>query len=107
MPLGLRLKAPTPSTSSLHSSTSEQEPDTLHSQALSPTKLKVTRQSTKPPPVSPKPGTPPPPIVEDVCLKWSGHHTNMQSSFPHLLLKEQYVDATLVAEGQSLKCHRV
>lgn len=94
MPLELRLKAPP-----------EQEP-ILQSQPLSPTKLKVTRQATKPPQPSPKPATPEPPN-EEVCLRWNSHHSNMQSSFPSLLLKEQYVDATLVAEGQSLKCHRV
>ncbi|XP_018569988.1 longitudinals lacking protein, isoforms F/I/K/T-like isoform X2 [Anoplophora glabripennis] len=94
MPLEQRLKAP-----------QEQEP-ILQSQPLSPTKLKVTRQSTKPPQPSPKPRTPEPPN-EEVCLRWNSHHSNMQSSFPSLLMREQYVDATLVAEGQCLKCHRL
>ncbi|KAJ8953714.1 hypothetical protein NQ314_007324 [Rhamnusium bicolor] len=83
----------------------EQEP-VLQSQPLSPTKLKVTRQTAKPPQPSPKPPTPEPPN-EEVCLRWNSHHSNMQSTFPNLLLREQYVDATLVAEGQTLKCHRL
>lgn len=97
MPLEQRLKSPA------IPSTSEQE-QILHSHPLSPTKLKVTRQ-TKPKEPSPKPMSPPP--IEEMCLKWNSHHGNMQSMFPALLLKEQFVDATLVAEGQTLKCHRV
>lgn len=97
MPLEQRLKSP------VLPSTSEQE-QILHSHPLSPTKLKVTRQ-TKPKDLSPKPLSPPP--MEEICLKWNSHHGNMQSMFPALLLKEQYVDATLVADGQTLKCHRV
>ncbi|KAJ8984152.1 hypothetical protein NQ317_017803 [Molorchus minor] len=78
----------------------------LQSQPLSPTKLKVTRQTNKPPQPSPKPVTPEP-VNEEVCLRWNSHHSNMQSSFPNLLLREQYIDATLVADGQTLKCHRL
>ncbi|KAJ8917348.1 hypothetical protein NQ315_002370 [Exocentrus adspersus] len=94
MPLEQRLKTP-----------SEQEP-VLQSQPLSPTKLKVTRQSTRPVLSLPKPITPEPPN-EEVCLRWNSHHSNMQSSFPSLLVREQYVDVTLVAEGHSLRCHRL
>lgn len=97
MPLEQRLKVP------VGLSTSDQE-QILHSHPLSPTKLKVTRQ-TKPRELSPKPLTPPP--MEEICLKWNSYNGNMQSMFPTLLLKEQYVDATLVAEGQTLKCHKV
>lgn len=97
MPLEQRLKSP------ILPSTSEQE-QFLHSHPLSPTKLKVTRQS-KPKEHSPKPFTPLP--AEEICLKWNSHHGNMQSMFPALLLKEQYVDVTLVADGKTLKCHRV
>lgn len=97
MPLEQRLKVP------VIPSTAEQE-QILHSHPLSPTKLKVTRQS-KPREPSPKSLTPPP--IEEICLKWNSYNGNMQSMFPTLLMKEQYVDATLVAEGQTLKCHRV
>ncbi|CAH1115312.1 unnamed protein product [Psylliodes chrysocephalus] len=102
MPLGLRLKSPLPVLPP------EPTEPVLQSQPLSPTKLKVTRQA-KPSLPSPKPPTPPPPPppIEEVCLKWNSHHSNMQHTFPSLLLREQYVDATLVAEGQTLKCHRV
>ncbi|XP_025833518.1 uncharacterized protein LOC108743322 isoform X2 [Agrilus planipennis] len=85
----------------------------LHSQPLSPTKLKVTRQATaKTPkfqPIAPKPteNITIPPASEEVCLRWNSHHNNMQTSFPYLLKREQFVDVTLVAEGQMIKCHRV
>ncbi|KAJ8956243.1 hypothetical protein NQ318_014975 [Aromia moschata] len=87
------------------SKNSTEEP-VLQSQPLSPTKLKVTRQGSRPSQSSPKPVTPDPPN-EEVCLRWNSHHSNMQNTFPNLLLREQYVDATLVAEGQTLKCHRL
>ncbi|CAH1994410.1 unnamed protein product [Acanthoscelides obtectus] len=114
MPLEKRLRAPTP-TASTSTAPSQPEP-VLHSQPLSPTKLKVTRQAARPgsaaqqsPRPTPPPPTPPPaaPPPQDVCLRWNTHHTNMQTTFPSLLLKEQYVDATLVADGQTIKCHRV
>lgn len=47
------------------------------------------------------------PQVDEVCLRWNSHHSNMKTSLPTLLGREQYVDCTLVAEGKSLKCHRV
>ncbi|XP_076255945.1 uncharacterized protein LOC143193556 isoform X4 [Rhynchophorus ferrugineus] len=78
----------------------------LQSQPISPTKLKVTRQSVKPHIHNTKTSSSAIPI-DKVCLKWDSHHTNMQSAFPSLLLKEQYVDATLVSEGKTLKCHRI
>lgn len=43
----------------------------------------------------------------EVCLRWNSHHTNMQTAFPTLMDNEQYVDVTLAAEGNILKCHRV
>lgn len=89
----------------------------LKSQPLSPTKLKVTRQSQSlftPKKQEPAPPPPPPPqpqqqqpVEEEVCLRWNSHHSNMQTSFPDLLQKEQYVDVTLASEGKMLKCHRV
>jgi hypothetical protein len=77
----------------------------LKSQPLSPTKLKVTRQSPK---AAPKVAEPPQsPVNEEMCLRWNSHHSNMQKAFPSILSKEQYVDVTLAAEGKTLKCHRV
>lgn len=70
----------------------------LQSLPLSPTKLKVTRQGSK----AYKSSEP-----SEVCLKWNSYNSNMQTVFPNLLTKEQYVDATLVSEGQMLKCHKV
>ncbi|CAG9862620.1 unnamed protein product [Phyllotreta striolata] len=98
MPLEQRLRAAPPDQS-------EPAEQVLQSQPLSPTKLKVTRQA-KPPqlsPLSPSLST----QTEEICLKWNSHHSNMQNTFPNLLLREQYVDATLVAEGQTLKCHKI
>jgi hypothetical protein len=77
----------------------------LKSQPLSPTKLKVTRQSPK---AAPKVAEPPQsPVNEEMCLRWNSHHSNMQKAFPSILSKEQYVDVTLAAEGKTLKCHRL
>ncbi|CAG9834067.1 unnamed protein product [Diabrotica balteata] len=103
MPLQQRLKNPASSTPP-----PESPEQVLQSQPLSPTKLKVTRH-VKPSAPSPVQLPPPPPTppIEEVCLRWNSHHSNMQTTFPTLLLREQYVDATLVAEGQTLKCHRV
>lgn len=44
---------------------------------------------------------------EEVCLRWNSHHNNMQTAFPFLLAREQYVDVTLSSEGQSIRCHKV
>lgn len=71
----------------------------LQSLPISPTKLKVTRQGGK--------GYHKSTEASEVCLKWNSYNSNMQTVFPNLLTKEQYVDATLVSEGQMLKCHKV
>ncbi|KRT81876.1 BTB domain-containing protein, partial [Oryctes borbonicus] len=49
----------------------------------------------------------PDPEADEVCLRWNSHHSNMKSTFPSLLHREQYVDVTLTSEGKSLKCHRL
>lgn len=108
MPLQKRLTA-------IASAGSSQEPEpqipTLKSQPLSPTKLKVTRQSASKSQQQleqPKPAEEvKKPIREEVCLKWNTHHSNLQTMLPALLNREQYCDVTLVAEGRSLKCHKV
>lgn len=87
----------------------------LKSQSISPTKLKVTRQqhtSLHGPRVVPREKIvererPKSPVNEEMCLRWNSHHSNMQTAFPSILSKEQYVDVTLAAEGKMLKCHRV
>nr|CAD7453523.1 unnamed protein product [Timema tahoe] len=43
----------------------------------------------------------------EVCLRWFTYQTNMQDALPIMLLNEQFVDVTLAAEGQSVKCHKV
>ncbi|KAL3271090.1 hypothetical protein HHI36_021587 [Cryptolaemus montrouzieri] len=77
---------------------------TLKSQPLSPTKLKVTRHAAA---AEEKIETPHTALLEEVCLRWNSHHSNMQTAFPSLLSKEQYCDVTLVADGKSLKCHKL
>ncbi|XP_044261462.1 uncharacterized protein LOC123009313 isoform X2 [Tribolium madens] len=76
----------------------------LKSQPLSPTKLKVTRQGPR---IVKPPEPPQSPVNEEMCLRWNSHHSNMQTAFPSILSKEQYVDVTLAAEGKTLKCHRL
>ncbi|KAF5272060.1 hypothetical protein FQR65_LT05042 [Abscondita terminalis] len=76
----------------------------LQTESLSPTKLKLTRNNNKSVPYKTTTDSLPP---DEVCLRWNSHHSNMQNCFPRLLEKEQYIDVTLIAEGQSLKCHRV
>ncbi|ENN75113.1 hypothetical protein YQE_08426, partial [Dendroctonus ponderosae] len=66
-------------------------------------RFQVTRQGKS----STQPLTSQVPPPQEVCLKWNTHHINMQSAFPTLLTKGQYVDATLVAEGRTLKCHKM
>ncbi|XP_066255478.1 uncharacterized protein [Euwallacea similis] len=84
-------------------STSHSNISPLHSLPLSPTKLKVTRQGKSVGPPNPAPTS----VPSQICLKWNSHHANMQTAFPNLLTREQYVDATLVSEGKTLKCHRM
>ncbi|XP_066144096.1 uncharacterized protein [Euwallacea fornicatus] len=84
-------------------STSHSNISPLHSLPLSPTKLKVTRQGKSVGPPNPVPTS----VPSQICLKWNSHHANMQSAFPSLLTREQYVDVTLVSEGKTLKCHRM
>ncbi|XP_044763159.1 neurobeachin-like isoform X2 [Coccinella septempunctata] len=108
MPLQQRLTA----ISSAQEAPEPEKPvQTLKSQPLSPTKLKVTRQSTsrsqQQQQQKPAGGEVQEPVKEEICLKWNTHHSNMQTAFPALLNKEQYCDVTLVAEGVSLKCHKL
>lgn len=46
-------------------------------------------------------------VVDEVCLRWNSHHSNMKTALPNILGREHYVDCTLAAEGKKLKCHRV
>lgn len=47
------------------------------------------------------------PSESEMCLRWNSHHSNMQTIFPNLLQNERYVDVTLAADGQLIKCHKV
>ncbi|CAL4063271.1 unnamed protein product, partial [Meganyctiphanes norvegica] len=41
------------------------------------------------------------------CLRWNNFQSNIASSFEALLDREELVDVTLTAEGESLKAHRI
>ncbi|XP_017774394.1 PREDICTED: protein jim lovell-like isoform X2 [Nicrophorus vespilloides] len=75
----------------------------------SPQTIKITRAAAMQQQLPPPP--PPPPEQEkepdEVCLRWNSHHTNMKSSFPSLLEREQYVDVTLCCEGKTIRCHKL
>ncbi|KAF5286566.1 hypothetical protein FQA39_LY16249 [Lamprigera yunnana] len=79
--------------------------EVLHTQPLSPTKLKLMKNKPCCSKGLARPFTYPP--SDEVCLRWNSHHSNMQNCFPRLLEKEQYVDVTVMAEGKTLKCHRM
>ncbi|XP_011301804.1 uncharacterized protein [Fopius arisanus] len=61
------------------------------------------------PPLQPQSSTSAPETQRspEVCLRWGFHHNNMQTSFPHFLNSEEFVDVTLACEGKSVKCHKV
>ncbi|XP_065584106.1 longitudinals lacking protein, isoforms F/I/K/T-like isoform X2 [Artemia franciscana] len=44
---------------------------------------------------------------QEFCLKWDMHHRTLISIFEELLVNETFVDVTLVAEGKSIRVHKV
>lgn len=66
-----------------------------------------TNHQSKKSNVSVTPSSSPPQQPLDVCLRWNSYYSNMQAVFPNLLTNEQFVDVTLAADGQSIKCHKV
>lgn len=44
---------------------------------------------------------------QQFCLRWDSFHSNMTSSFHSLRSEEEFVDVTLVAEGELIKAHRL
>lgn len=45
--------------------------------------------------------------VQEYCLRWNNHQSNLVSSFYDLRLGEDFVDVTLACEGQSVQAHKV
>lgn len=45
--------------------------------------------------------------MQQYCLRWKYHHSNLQTMFSQLLDREAFCDVTLACEGQTLRAHRV
>ncbi|XP_055301355.1 protein tramtrack, beta isoform isoform X2 [Sitodiplosis mosellana] len=45
--------------------------------------------------------------LQQYCLRWKYHHSNLQTMFSQLLDREAFCDVTLACEGQTLRAHRV
>lgn len=45
--------------------------------------------------------------LQQYCLRWKYHHSNLQTMFSQLLDRGCFCDVTLACEGQTIKAHRV
>lgn len=45
--------------------------------------------------------------LQQYCLRWKYHHSNLQTMFSQLLDRGCFTDVTLACEGQLIKAHRV
>ena len=45
--------------------------------------------------------------VQEFCLRWNNHQSNLVSAFHDLRLGEDFVDVTLACDGRSLQAHKV
>lgn len=45
--------------------------------------------------------------LQQYCLRWKYHHSNLQTMFSQLLDRGCFCDVTLACEGRTLKAHRV
>lgn len=45
--------------------------------------------------------------VQQYCLRWKYHHSNLQTMFSQLLDRGCFCDVTIACEGQTLRAHRV
>ncbi|XP_053677976.1 broad-complex core protein isoforms 1/2/3/4/5-like [Anopheles nili] len=45
--------------------------------------------------------------LQQYCLRWTHHHTNLQVMFYQLLERGYFCDVTLACEGQTIRAHRV
>lgn len=45
--------------------------------------------------------------VQEFCLRWNNHQSNLVSAFYDLKLGEDFVDVTLACEGRCLQAHKV
>lgn len=45
--------------------------------------------------------------LQQYCLRWKYHHSNLQTMFSQLLDRGCFCDVTLACEGQTIRAHRV
>ena len=45
--------------------------------------------------------------LQQYCLKWNNHQSNMLRVFTRLLSQQHFTDCILAAEGKNIKCHKV
>lgn len=45
--------------------------------------------------------------VQQYCLRWNNHRSNLLLVFEHLFQTESFTDVTLACEGASIKCHKM
>ena len=45
--------------------------------------------------------------LQQYCLKWNNHQSNMLRVLTRLLSQQHFTDCILAAEGKNIKCHKV
>ncbi|CAG7717197.1 unnamed protein product [Allacma fusca] len=45
--------------------------------------------------------------IQQYCLRWNNHRSNLLLVFEHLFQNEAFTDVTLACDGSSIKCHKM
>lgn len=45
--------------------------------------------------------------IQQYCLRWNNHRSNLLLVFEHLFQTEAFTDVTLACDGESIKCHKM
>ncbi|OXA52583.1 uncharacterized protein LOC110850857 isoform X2 [Folsomia candida] len=45
--------------------------------------------------------------IQQYCLRWNNHRSNLLLVFEHLFQTEAFTDVTLACDGSSIKCHKM
>lgn len=45
--------------------------------------------------------------IQQYCLRWNNHRSNLLLVFEHLFQTESFTDVTLACDGSSIKCHKM